>query len=156
MCVCVWRGLYPTGQSKGYRPGRLQNILRSMNNTHTIDFSLAPNVRSAENGEKSFSRSHLREDFWLIRVSIFSLPKYHHCFPQSTHLSVVMHHLRIGTTSILLFTFCPQWLAQSYVYWMYSEGRKKRRGKGRQRRKWGSKIHLCLWALNLSIVCWYN
>ena len=34
--------------------------------------------------------------------SLFFSPKVHHCFPQSTHLSVGVHKLGIGTMSILL------------------------------------------------------
>lgn len=72
--------------------------------------------------------------------SLFFSRKVHHCFPQSTHLSVGVHKLGMGTTSILLATLSSVvgselWLLNITL----KEGRRKGAG-GRQRKQVGRDI----------------
>jgi len=140
ICVCMWRGLYPQDK-KRYWPGRLQNILQyaGQHSHHRLIWLQMSGVLRWKNfflGLISGKISLTQSEF------LFFSPKVLHCFPQSTHLSVVMHHLRIGTTSILLAVLSSVVGSELCLLNIsLKEGRRK--GAGGRQRKRGSEIHLC-------------
>ena len=139
MCVCMWRGLYPQDK-KRYWPGRLQNLLQyaGQHSHHKLIWIQISGVLRWKN----FFLGLISGKISLTQLgSLFFSPKVHHRFPQSTRLSVVMHHLRIGTMSILLAVLSSGVGSELCLLNItLKEGIRK--GAGGRQRKRGSKIHL--------------